>query len=127
MDGKARRRVRGASSELHRLAREMRGNPTPAEAALWAALSGKKKDGLRFRFQHPIGQFVLDFYCTSCKLALEVDGGVHDGRVEEDDARTRHLEGHQYQILRFRNEEVLLDLDSVLARILDAADGKESP
>ncbi len=120
MEGKTRD-VRGASPELHQQAREMRENPTPAEAALWAALSGKKMRGLRFRFQHPVGQCILDFYCASHKLVLEVDGRVHDGRAEEDAARTELLKAYRCRVIRFRNEEVLTDLDSVLERIVATA------
>ncbi len=61
-EGKRTGQVRGASPELHRRAWEMRRNTTPAEARLWEALSGQKLGGLKFRFQHPVGQFVLDFY-----------------------------------------------------------------
>jgi len=120
MEGK-KRYVRGASPELHQLARKMRENPTPAEAALWAALSGKKMRGLRFRFQHPAVQCILNFYCASHKLVLEVDGRVHDRRAEEDAARTELLEAYHCRVLRCRNEEVLTDLDSVLDRIVAAA------
>ena len=120
MDEK-RTQVRGASPELHQLAWELRNNPTPAEALLWTALSGKKLGRLRFRFQHPIGQFVLDFYCASCKLVVELDGSVHDARTEEDAARTEYLNAFGYRVIRFRNEEVLTNLDSVLAKIAEAA------
>jgi very-short-patch-repair endonuclease len=112
------RYVRGASPELHQLAREHRANPTPAEAALWAALRGHRFAALHFRFQHPVGQFILDFYCAAHKLVLEVDGGIHDQLPEKDAARTAHLEAYHYQVLRFRNEEVLTSLPTVLARIL---------
>ncbi len=120
-EGNRMGQVRGASPELHRRAWEMRHNPTPAEARLWEALSGQKLGGLKFRFQHPVGQFVLDFYCASCKLAGEVDGGVHDARTEEDAARTQLLQIHQYRVIRFRNEEVLTNLEAVLSQILTAA------
>jgi very-short-patch-repair endonuclease len=81
--------------------------------------------GLRFRSQHPVGAFVLDFYCPSCKLVVEVDGVVHDQQVEYDEARTEHLNGYGYRVIRFRNEEVLHELPSVLERILAAASGDQ--
>ena len=123
MEGDQNRQVRGVSPELHRVAWGIRRNPTPAEARLWEALSGQKLGGLKFRFQHPVGQVILDFYCASCKLAVEVDGGVHDARSKEDAARTEHLEAYYYRVIRFRNEEVLANLDAVLSQILAAARG----
>ncbi len=93
------RRVRGASPKLHQIARGLR---------------GKNLAGLKFRFQHPIGQFVLDFHCASCKLVVELDGGIHDTRTAEDAARTAPLEAYFYRVIRFRNEEALTDLPSVL-------------
>lgn len=97
---------------------------TAAEQVLWEALRDKKLGGLRFRAQHPVGQFILDFYCPACKLAVELDGSIHEGRAEEDAARTTHLRAYSYRVLRFQNEEVLTNLASVTARILGAA--KES-
>ncbi len=120
MEG-GRKYVRGASPELHRLAQQMRENPTPAEAALWAALSGKRMCGLRFRFQHPLGQFILDFYCASCKLALEVDGNVHAGRAEEDSARTDYLEAYHCWVIRFTNADVLANIEWVREQVLITA------
>lgn len=117
------RPVRNASRELHRLARTMRENPTPAEAALWDALRGRHPDGLTFRFQHPVGQVILDFYCAAGKLVVEVDGRIHETQAEKDAARTDHLESYGYHVIRFRNEEVLTDLPGVLARIRGAGGG----
>ncbi len=118
--------MRGVSPELRQAAEQLRDNMTAAEQVLWEAIREKKLGGLRFRAQHPVGQFVLDFYCASCKLAIELDGSVHENRAEEDAARTAHLEAYGYRVLRFQNNEVLTDLASVLTRILNAA-REESP
>lgn len=118
---KRKQYVRGASPELHQRAWVLRQHPTPAEAVLWAALSSKQVTGLRFRFQHPVGQCILDFYCASCRIVVEVDGAVHAARTEEDAARTALLEAYGCRVVRFSNEEVLTDLNSVLERIAVAA------
>jgi very-short-patch-repair endonuclease len=95
----------------------MRRVPTPAEAELWKLLRGSTL-GVKFRRQHAIGQFVIDFYCAAARLVVEVDGESHDGRDEDDAARTQYLEAHGLRVLRFSNEEVLLRLDEVAERIL---------
>jgi very-short-patch-repair endonuclease len=113
--------VRNNTIELQIAAREMRRQPTPAEQKLWTVLRGSKL-GVRFRRQHPVGRFILDFWCAEAKLAVEVDGGVHDEdeQREQDAHRTALLDQHGYQVVRFRNEEVLHDLSSVEARLRKA-------
>ncbi len=120
-DEKTHARIRGAADFMQVAARQMRRAMTPAERILWAAIRGKRLNGLRFRAQHPVGSFVLDFFCPSCKLVVEVDGGIHDGEEERDRARTQYLSAYGYRVIRFRNEEILTALDTVLARILDVA------
>jgi len=71
-------RIRGTTPEIEAAARRLRRNMTPAEQKLWNALRGKQLDGLKFRAQHPVGPFVLDFWCPARKLVVEVDGGVAD-------------------------------------------------
>jgi len=110
-------RFRGNSRRVQAAAREMRREPTRAEDVLWEALRARRLDGLRFRRQHPVENFVLDFYCPIAKLVIEVDGGVHDQQQERDEGREAHVAAYGYHTLRFRNEEVLHDLPSVLARI----------
>jgi len=94
---------------------------TPAEQVLWEALRGKKLDGLKFRPQHPVGPFILDFWCPARKLVVELDGDIHQGQEDYDDARTKQLESYGYRVIRFHNEEVLADLPSVLEKISEAA------
>ena len=102
-------------------ARELRRNETPAERALWRVLRDRGVNGLRFRRQHPLGGFVLDFYCAEVSLCVEVDGGVHDAQQERDAHRTASLALRGIRVIRFRNEEVLTDLPFVLRRIAKAA------
>lgn len=105
-------------------AKEMRNNPTPAEAALWESLKGKNL-GDKFRRQHPVDEYIPDFVCLSKKLIVEVDGDIHDSQLEEDQARTDVLEKLGYKVLRFRNEQVLADLESVLDTIKNELDQRE--
>jgi very-short-patch-repair endonuclease len=98
-----------------------RQEPTAAEAVLWAALRRQQLSGLPFRRQHPVGRFILDFYCPRKKLCVELDGAAHDGREVMDEARTEALGTLNIRVIRFRNEEVLQDLPSVLQRIEAAA------
>ena len=110
-------RIRGTTLEVEQAAKKLRKNPTLAEARLWSALKNKQLNGLRFRRQHPIGNFILDFYCPSCKLVVEVDGEIHSDRLEYDDARTCKLAEYGYTVLRFSNERVMNDLPEVLLEI----------
>ena len=106
-------------------AKEMRANPTQAEAALWSALKGKKLD-VKFRQQHLIGDFIVDFVCLDKKLVIEVDGKIHKDQQEEDALRTKCLENDYYKLIRFTNEEVLGDLGSVLEKISKELSQRES-
>jgi len=115
--GKTTTRIRGTTPEIEAAARNLRQNMTPAEQILWEALKGRQVTGLKSRCQHPVGPFILDFYCPARKLVVEVDGGVHDSQAEYDEARTQQLNDYGYQVLRFRNDEVLNNLDSVLERV----------
>ena len=114
------KRMRAASSGVQGAARRMRCAPTRAEAVLWEVLRERKLCGVRFRRQHAIDRFVLDFYSTAHKLAIEVDGEIHDEQQEQDAVRTEHLEARGIRVLRFRNEEVLHALPMVLSSIRDA-------
>ncbi|MGB3543283.1 endonuclease domain-containing protein [Rubrivirga sp.] len=102
--------------------RALRNGATKAEAVLWSALKGRRLDGLKFRRQHSVGRFVLDFYCPSRRLGLEVDGGVHDdpARAAYDGDRQRWLEARGIRVVRATNAEVLETLDVVVERVRDA-------
>ena len=126
MEGNWKRR-REITPELQQAAWRLRNRLTPAEEALWEALRDKQLAGLKFRRQHPVEQFILDFYCPRFKLVVELDGSVHETRSEEDVARTEHLNAFGYRVIRFRNEEVLENLLNVLKRIADAAHSRVPP
>jgi very-short-patch-repair endonuclease len=99
---------------------------TPAEHALWQALRRHQLHGLGFRRQHPLGPFIVDFYCPRLKLVIEVDGSVHDDQADYDAARTEQLAAYGNHVIRFRNEAVLGDLASVLDQIAAAAEALEN-
>lgn len=101
-------------------AREMRNNPTEAEALLWNYLDGNKT-GFHFRRQHPIFGYIPDFVCLEKKLIIEIDGGYHfEGeQPEKDKERSERLSEEGYTILRFKNEEVTGGIDLVLETIDD--------
>ena len=100
-------------------ARALRRSLTLPEGLLWRALR-QRPDGLKFRRQHPCGPFVLDFYCESARLGIEVDGAAHamGDRPERDVARDRWLEEHGVRVLRIPARDVLGDLDSVVRQIV---------
>ena len=112
-----------AIGKLYQYARELRQEPTAAEKLLWAAIRNRKLNNLKFRRQHPLDKFIVDFYCNEKKLVVEVDGGVHDVKTnkEYDDARTAMLAGLNICVLRFRNEEIVNDIDVVLEKIVETA------
>ena len=113
-------RIRGTTPEIEQAARKLRKDLTPVEAILWQALRNKQLEGLKFRRQHPVGNFILDFYCPSCKLAIEVDGEIHDCQIDYDNGRTSRLAEYGYTVLRFSNKQVISDLPGVLAEIRKA-------
>ena len=100
-------------------ARQMRKEPTSAEALLWTRLRKKQLDGLKFRRQHIIHYFIVDFYCPTAKLAIEIDGPVHDEQEEYDEERDKILQELGYQVVRFKNADVERNLDEVVTRIYD--------
>ena len=114
-------RIRGTNQEIEEAARRLRQELTPAESILWQALRGRQIEGLKFRCQHPVGRFIVDFYCPSVKLVIEVDGGIHNQQQVYDQARTEKLEAFGYRVLRFTNEQVMKDLSAVLEQISKAA------
>lgn len=103
-------------------AEQNRESPTYAEAILWKALKDKRLGGFKFRRQHPIRNYILDFYCHATRLAIEVDGGYHQNAAQRDyDARrTADLLEIGISVIRFTNEDVINDLGGVLAAVLAA-------
>lgn len=95
---------------------------TEAEARLWYYLRRHSLEGHKFRRQHPLGPYILDFYCPQAKLAVEVDGSQHLEAMKHarDLERTRYLENRGVKVLRFSNTEALTETDEVLNRIYEA-------
>ena len=100
-------------------AKWLRDNMTVSELKLWKELKGKQILGLRFRAQHPIDIFIVDFYCHSLKLVIEVDGGIHDSKdhKEYDIGREAELTNLGIVIIRFTNEEIDNDINKELNKI----------
>ena len=111
----------GAKREIFENAKELRKNQTEAEKVLWELLRSRRCGGLKFRRQHPVKEFILDFYCHEYLLGIEVDGAVHENDLakEYDLNRTAELESFGITILRFKNEEVLTNLSKVKGEILN--------
>jgi very-short-patch-repair endonuclease len=99
-------------------ARALRRLSTNAEHRLWSLLRARQVGGAKFRRQVPIGRYIADFACFDAKLVVELDGAAHDGRLEYDLQRTRDLEALGWHVIRFGNEAVYEDLDSVGRAIL---------
>lgn len=97
----------------------LRKNMTEAELVLWSVLKEKKLDGRKFRRQHSIGHYIADFYCSSEKLIVELDGQHHftNNGIEKDKERDEHLALLGKKVLRFENKEVLNNLTEVLKKI----------
>ncbi|MGI4788596.1 MAG: endonuclease domain-containing protein [Janthinobacterium lividum] len=114
-------RIRRVAASVQQAAITLREEMTAAERRLWEELRARRLSGLRFRAQHPVGRFILDFYCPACKLIVELDGSVHHGEEEQDAARTAHLAAYGCRVLRFTNDEVMTEMPTVLARIQAAA------
>lgn len=113
-----------AIGKLYQYGRELRQELTEAEKLLWIELRSRKLNGLKFRRQHPLDKFITDFYCNEKKLVVELDGNVHDEKVnkEYDEARTAMLAELNIIVLRFKNEDVINNMKDVLKKISDAAD-----
>ena len=99
------------------IARTLRQPQTDAEALLWYYLRDKQLDGYKFRRQHPIGPYIVDFACLSRKVLIELDGGHHAEQQEQDEARDRFLRNEGYRVLRFWNNEVFENCGGVLEAI----------
>ncbi len=108
--------VRG--NRLTKVGRGLRRRMTDAEQKLWLELRDRRLNGLKFKRQAPIGDFVADFACLEHHVIVEVDGGQHVAKAATDAERTAKLQAMGYVVLRFWNHEVLKEMDGVLAAIL---------
>ena len=105
---------------MQMVARELRKNPTGAEDKLWQAIRKKQLDGRKFRRQVAIGAFVVDFYCSTERLAVEVDGPIHEQQKEADRTRQELIESLGIRFVRVTNDEVEHKLQAALKKIRDS-------
>ncbi|MFD2542018.1 endonuclease domain-containing protein [Lacinutrix gracilariae] len=107
--------------EFQERRKQLRKNLTPTEAFLWSKLKSRQLNNKRFTKQHGIGSYIVDFYCASEKLVIELDGDVHNNPIaqEYDKKRTLFIENKGYKLIRFENKMVFDHLPSVLKEIQD--------
>ena len=98
-------------------ARRLRQSSTDAERRMWSALRDRRLTSYKFRRQHPVGDFIVDFACTKFRLVIELDGGQH-ADDPADIRRTAWLEGQGWKVIRFWNNDILTNTDGVLQTIL---------
>jgi very-short-patch-repair endonuclease len=115
------RQYRGGyeSPGLKELTRELRKNETSAESLLWARLRNRQLRGSKFRRQHQFGDYVADFYCRESSLVIECDGGVHQANEQwhHDQNRDQYLIAQGLRVLRFTNNQIFNNMESVLEGI----------
>jgi len=112
---------------LKERARTLRKTLTDAESVLWLALKKRQVNGIKFRRQHRIGSYIIDFICLSHRLIIEVDGAHHQNQIEYDTIRTKFLNAAGYKVLRFWNNEVFNQLDGVLETIWKTISNTPTP
>ncbi len=110
----------GASRNTFDKAHQLRSEMTEAEKVLWQVLKNRRLFKVKFRRQHPVDIFIVDFYCHELKLAIEIDGGIHLNKevAEYDDGRSHDIEKFGIKILRFTNDQVFRHRSSVIKEIL---------
>ena len=106
------------SLKLRNRARQLRRQQTDVETKLWIRLRDRQLCGAKFRRQHPIGPYIVDFCCPDRGLVVELDGGQHAEQTLADQARTRFLEADGYRVVRFWDHEVLDRMDTILEEIV---------
>jgi very-short-patch-repair endonuclease len=111
--------VRGKQDHLRE--RQLRAHQTEAETRLWHRLRSKRSLGWKFRRQHRIGPYIVDFICLTHRIVIELDGSQHLEAADYDTARTRYLESAGYRVLRFWNDDVLARMNIVLDAIACAS------
>lgn len=100
---------------------------TEAEQYLWRHIRMRQVQGLKFRRQHPCGDYISDFACVEIKLAIELDGSQHQQQIEYDEKRSKWLESQGWKMLRFWNNEVLQSSESVLETVNEYCQKKLPP
>ena len=107
---------RSNSKTMHR-AGELRKEPSPAERKLWAYLRGDNLQGVNFRRQHALGNYIVDFVSIKRKLIIELDGSQHLEQEEYDTERTKFLQSMGYTVIRFWNHQIMNEMDNVIKAI----------
>jgi methionyl-tRNA synthetase len=115
--GEGARRFPDIPADLRSFARNLRSEQTNAENRLWALLRDRRLGGAKFRRQHPVEPYILDFYCHEAKLAIELDGGGHSERSQKDLERDRYVAAKGIETLRVWNNQLLNETESVLEAI----------
>jgi very-short-patch-repair endonuclease len=105
--------------KLKPLSRKLRNESTLSEVLLWQQIKGRKIKGYQFFRQKPIGNYIVDFYCSKLRLAIEIDGISHDEKIEEDQIRQNRIEKIGIRFLRFYDRDVKTNLSGVIQRIED--------
>jgi very-short-patch-repair endonuclease len=108
----------GAKPDIFEKAKKLRENLTECEQLLWKRLDKNKVLGFRFKCQHPIDIFIADFYCHKLKLVIEIDGEIHNQKLEYDFGRTDEMERFDIMVIRFPNKEVKEDINKVMREIV---------
>jgi very-short-patch-repair endonuclease len=103
--------------QLRPAVQKLRLEPTQAETYLWELLRNRQLGGYKFRRQHAINRFVVDFYCAQAQLIIEIDGMIHQSQVVEDRERQSILESLGFHVIRFTNEQVLAEPGLVIEQI----------
>ena len=105
--------------ELKWFRKSLRNKSTSAEATLWNLLKNKQLDSKKFRRQHSLGNYIVDFYCSSEKLIIELDGNPHGdySKIQKDIVRDEFFEAYGYKVIRFENRFVFQDTDLVIETI----------
>jgi very-short-patch-repair endonuclease len=113
----------GAKPAIFKLAKELRKAETEAEIILWSKLNRNQILGLQLRRQHPINIFIADFYCVRIKLLIEVDGSIHEitEYQEHDQSRSEILNDFGITVIRFTNEQIIEEIDSIIEQIKTVA------
>jgi very-short-patch-repair endonuclease len=111
------------TDKITSIARKLRKRPTDAESLLWKHLRMEQLDGLRFRRQEPIENYIVDFVCFEKRIVIEVDGGGHDIDKEKDRKRDACLKTEGFKVLRFWNNDVLLNIEGVVEVIRESCRG----
>jgi very-short-patch-repair endonuclease len=111
------------------LRRKLRKNQTDAEKELWAHLCNRQFHGLRFLRQYSVGHYILDFYCPYMKVAIELDGGQHNDTIgkADDVIRTGYLKTQGIDVIRFWNNDVLMNIQGVLTKIEELCNPSPPP